>query len=395
MTFDGRRRLKMDQKTITGKTEDRRKKYLSKIQGSLIGGAAGDALGYEVEFMRDSEIQRRFGPEGITAYVLHEGKALFSDDTQMTLFTANGLLYGETCASLHGTGKEAWPYIRDAYKDWLYTQDPSRKPDRFVSWLVSVPELHSRRAPGMTCMSAMRSKKVGTIEKPLNDSCGCGGVMRTAPVGLFYGHDDGRVSPGDIVRYGAYAAAFTHGHPWGYIPAGMLSLIVARAAFGNDPLPKIISDSFEVTKAVFDYDGYWGGFAAFIQKAVDLSGNDSSDRENIRQIGEGWVGHEALAIAIYAALRYEHDFSKALIAAVNHDGDSDSTGAVCGNILGAYLGMEGIGPQWTENLELRDTILEMGRDLCSHCQMTESGGYADPEWQRKYADICGVNGTNV
>ena len=353
----------MDKETIIGELQDRRKKYLPKIQGALIGGAAGDALGYEVEFMRDSEIRRRFGPDGITAYVLHGGKALFSDDTQMTLFTANGLLYGETCVSLHGTRKKAWSYIRDAYKDWLYTQDPSHKPDRFISWLVSIPELHCRRAPGMTCMSAMRSKRVGTIEKPLNDSCGCGGVMRTAPVGLFYGHDGARVSPEDIVRYGAYAAAFTHGHPWGYIPAGMLSLIVERAVFENEPLPKIIRDSFDVTKAVFDYDDYWDGFAAFIQKAIDLSGNDDTDRENIRKIGEGWVGHEALAIAVYAALRYEHDLSKALIAAVNHDGDSDSTGAITGNLLGAMNGMSRIPKEWIKKLRERRIVETVAWDI--------------------------------
>ncbi len=380
-----------EQEKITADIQERRKKYLSGIQGSLIGGAAGDALGYEVEFMRDSEIQKRFGPEGITAYELTCGKALFSDDTQMTLFTANGLLYGETYAALRGMAdNKAYAYIRNAYKDWLYTQDPYYRPDFITSWLVSIPELHSRRAPGMTCMSALRSKKTASIENPLNDSCGCGGVMRTAPVGLFYGYYD-RTDPEDIVRYGAYAAAYTHGHPWGYIPAGMLSLIVEKAAFGEDPLPKIIQDSFEVTKAVFDYDDSWEGYAAFIRKAIDLSGNNASDRENIRKIGEGWVGHEALAIAVYAALRYEHDFSKALIAAVNYDGDSDSTGAVCGNILGAYLGMEGIEPKWTENLELRDTILEIGRDLCDHCRMSEDGDYEDPVWVRKYADVCGMN----
>lgn len=364
--------------------EENREKYLSKIQGSLIGGAVGDALGYTVEFMSDAAIQRRFGPDGITEYELVNGKALFSDDTQMTLFTANGLLYGETRQMIRGIGGAPHTYIPYAYRDWLYTQDPSSKPVHIISWLTDIPELHSRRAPGNTCLSAISSGRIGSIEKPLNNSCGCGGVMRTAPVGLFYGPQYPNVTPESIVRFGAYAAVVTHGHPWGYIPAGMLSLIVNKAVFTDEPLPEIIQSSFETTEQVFGEDEYWEGYASFIRKAIDLSVNADTDRVNIRKIGEGWVGHEALAIAVYAALRYEHDFSGAMVASVNHDGDSDSTGAVTGNILGAYLGMEGIDSKWTDNLELRDTILGIGQDLCDHCQIDEYGPYEDPEWERKY-----------
>lgn len=370
---------------------EERKQTNDKIRGCLIGGAAGDALGYEVEFMRDDAIQMVYGPDGITSFELTGGKALFSDDTQMTLFTANGMLYGETRRKLGKSTKEPVRFVADAYRDWLYTQDPHYKPASFVSWLAGIKELHSRRAPGMTCLSALRSGRTGSPDKPLNDSCGCGGVMRVAPIGLFYGPNAGHAEPEDIVRYGAQAAAFTHGHPWGYIPSGMMSLIVNRAAFTNEPLSDVIRFSFDVTKEVFGWDEYWEGYAAIMQNALDRSANDLSDRENIRKIGEGWVGHEALAIACYAALRYEHDFSRALIAAVNHDGDSDSTGAVAGNILGAYLGMAGIDEKWIRDLELRDTILELADDLCAHCRLDESGNIADPAWQRKYEDICGLN----
>ena len=62
-----------------------RSKLQDKCRGSLVGGAVGDALGYEVEFMELSDIRNRFGEKGITRYVLHDGVAQFSDDTQMTL----------------------------------------------------------------------------------------------------------------------------------------------------------------------------------------------------------------------------------------------------------------------------------------------------------------------
>lgn len=62
----------------------------------------------------------------------------------------------------------------------------------------------------------------------------------------------------------------------------------------------------------------------------------------IAQLGVGWVGEEALAISVYCALKYQDDFKEAVIAAVNRNGDSDSTGAITGNILGAYLGLSRI-----------------------------------------------------
>lgn len=62
------------------------------FRGCLVGGAVGDALGYAVEFLNEQEIFGRYGKNGITAYTLRDGVAEISDDTQMTLFTASGLL---------------------------------------------------------------------------------------------------------------------------------------------------------------------------------------------------------------------------------------------------------------------------------------------------------------
>jgi len=118
-----------------------------------------------------------------------------------------------------------------------------------------------------------------------------------------------------------------------------------------------------------------------------LSENDATDLANIHRIGEGWVAEETLGIAIYCALRYQNNFSAGVIAAVNHNGDSDSTGAVTGNILGALLGYEAIDAKWKTDLELHDVILEISDDLCHGCQMDEFSHYEDPDWTRKYIYI--------
>lgn len=123
---------------------------------------------------------------------------------------------------------------------------------------------------------------------------------------------------------------------------------------------------------------------ALIDKAIDLANEDVDDLEAIRELGQGWVAEETLAIAIYCALKYSNDFDKALIASVNHSGDSDSTGAVTGNILGAYLGLSGIPEKYLKNLELKNVILELADDLFNDCKITEYGSYHDEIWEQKY-----------
>lgn len=123
---------------------------------------------------------------------------------------------------------------------------------------------------------------------------------------------------------------------------------------------------------------------SLMQKAIDLSCSELDDLDAIHLLGQGWVAEETLAIAIYCSLKYPNDIEKALIAAVNHGGDSDSTGAVTGNILGASLGAEKIPQKYVDTLELRDVILEIADDLYNDCKMTEYGDYYDPVWVAKY-----------
>ena len=104
----------------TGKSykKDKAKRVADSIRGCLMAGAAGDALGYEVEFMRRRAILSRFGEQGITTFALDgNGKALISDDTQMTLFTVNGMLMGLTRGYMRGIGGRPEKYVDGAYLD--------------------------------------------------------------------------------------------------------------------------------------------------------------------------------------------------------------------------------------------------------------------------------------
>jgi ADP-ribosylglycohydrolase len=102
--------------------------------------------------------------------------------------------------------------------------------------------------------------------------------------------------------------------------------------------------------------------------------------ETIKKIGEGWVAEEALAISCYCALVSESDFARGVRLAVNHDGDSDSTGAITGNILGALLGKSVIPSEWLEELEMRDVIEEVARDLLLTFEEGDAWLKKYPEW---------------
>ena len=372
--------------------------YLDKIRGCIFGGAVGDALGYPVEFFSEREIFGTYGKQGITSYEPDKktGKALISDDTQMTLFTADGLLVGDTRGCMRGI--RGWPrhYVDRAYRDWLLTQDSSfaevNRHERFTaeggcSWLLDVPELYARRAPGNTCLSALR-EGIGMddyVEAARNTSKGCGGIMRVAPIAMNYpGMDINKLD-----MEGAQLAAITHGHSLGYMPAAVLVHILHGIVFPPEgeaiPLKELILHARDKAEEIFAGDKHLPELTDIINRAVDLAEHGSADDlENIHQLGEGWVAEETLGIALYCALRHQDDFSAGVIAAVNHKGDSDSTGAVTGNILGALLGYDAIEDKWKENLELSDVILEIADDLCHGCQMSEYGHYRDKAWEDKY-----------
>ncbi|WP_226086815.1 ADP-ribosylglycohydrolase family protein [Mesobacillus sp. S13] len=332
---------------------------------SLLGGAIGDALGYRVEFMKLHEIKSRFGDEGINDLVLDDyaGKALISDDTQMTLFTADGMIWAYERMRERGIGSYAGSGVYQSYLRWLYTQTKSL-PDEHYDWLLDPQphekngsilankELFSARAPGNTCLSALESNKMGTMGRPINDSKGCGGVMRVAPVGLFL-HKD----PAQAFKVAADIAAITHGHPSGYLASGALAVIIAELLNG-----KSIAESAHSAMAILkEYPQHEETLSA-MENATELAGSDESPVKAITKLGEGWVAEEALAVSLYCAMK-ESDFKKALILAVNHDGDSDSTGAICGNILGASYGIEAIPEDWAQQVELKELIADVASRL--------------------------------
>ena len=342
-----------------------------RIAACLVYGALGDALGADVEFDLWFQIRQRYGPLGVVSFPFH---ARFTDDTQMTLFTCEGLIRARRLLDDPVVVQDE---VFFAYLRWLVTQGDAwvhvpgapASPD---GWLVAQSVLQVQRAPGLTCLSALRSHTPGTPEAPVNDSKGCGGVMRAAPAGFF------ATSLEEAVELGCAVAALTHGHPDGYYPAGFLAGVIWLLLAGVS-LSRAVS---EVSALLASYPQAAGTLQA-VSSAVAVGSPAMPNATQLESLGGGWVGDEALAIALACALPVaggSADVSEALCAAVNHSGDSDSTGSICGNLLGAEFGLWQVPASWLESLEGFELVALVAADVAA----VREGGPLSAEFGRRY-----------
>ena len=249
-----------------------------RIRGSLIGGAAGDALGYPVEFINSfGKIQNRYGERGITRLAVDtfSGKALISDDTQMTLFTANGILNAKKQGIAMKYG------ICLAYIEWYLTQIGKKSGKYKDCWIANVPELNERRAPGNTCMTALDAIYRG--QEPVNNSKGCGGVMRIAPIPL-YAAVNNRMSIEEADLMATDAAEITHQHTLGFIPAALMAHILYRLATDKAPtrqsLEKYIHEGLKVMARLFLKHPFDVAYMRDLtEEAIARADNDKTDVE--------------------------------------------------------------------------------------------------------------------
>ncbi len=337
------------------------KRTIEHFKGCIIGGAIGDALGAPIEFMSLNQIRSTFGHQGLTDYAEAYGQqGAITDDTQMILFTAEGLILSKVRKEYQGDkGVLAADY--HALLRWLSTQETNLQDNLIQNHgtcsivdgvLTGYKELFSLRAPGNSCLTSLKSGKMGTVNNPINNSKGCGGVMRMAPVGLAYNDAE------KAFHFGCKFAAITHGHPTGYLAAGVLATLISLIVSGNS-LTEAIENSILILKTDKNYEET----LRVIDKALDMVGKHTPEPEVIESIGAGWLAEEALGISIYCALVARDDFQKGVLLSVNHSGDSDSTGSITGNILGALYGVDIIPEKWLTELELKELIEEISVDL--------------------------------
>lgn len=294
---------------------------LAAAQGLLFGLALGDALGWPVEFLDLAAIRARYGPAGIQQ---PPDPAVYTDDTQMTIALAEGLLEAGPAADL------------DAQMAAVAR--------RFIAWSRH-PETPTT-APGGTCLRGVAALEAGAPWRTAGvaGSKGCGACMRVAAVGYLYQHDPERL------RAVALAQGWlTHRHPASDAACVAAAWLVKLALDGAPP-----ADWLSATQAVTR--GLSPDFDAALERAAEAMPWDDECRalDHIGPVrGGGWIAEEAVALALYCAVRRPDDYVAAVRLGANITGDSDSVAAIAGGVIGARLGPAAVPEAWRARLRHR------------------------------------------
>ncbi len=284
------------------------------VEAILFGLALGDSLGYPVEFLKLPAIRQKYGSAGIQE---PPQSALYSDDTQMTLALAEGLLDAGINAPLdnlmQGVG------------------------NRFIEWLDS-PD--NNRAPGTTCINGVQRFQSGISwrESGILGSKGCGSAMRVAPLGFIYQHDETRLKEIAIA-----SSEITHRHPTA-IAATVAAAYLVKLALDDVPTVDYMPHVYEFATGISDE------MDLAILRVGHVLGWTNEDLA-LDHIGQGWTGEEAVALALYCVLRYPDDYVACMRRAANTNGDSDSIACIAGGIMGARLGLDVIPLDWRSRCE--------------------------------------------
>lgn len=349
------------------------KRNKDQFYGCLLGGAIGDAFGAPVKFMKYEDIVKLYGDGGVHELIQtsDKGKAIITDDTQLTMFTAEGLIRSIVRADqkkIVRTKKDTAIIVFRAYLRWLYTQGlstPNWGSKAYDGWLVKVKKLHGYREPGITCITALGKGIMGTLEKPINDSKRCGTVIRTAPIGLIESEED-------VFNVGCRVGAITHGHPLAYLSSGALSMLIFYL-LEDYTLEESLEKVIEELKTYRNHEECLES----IEKAIALAKGGEPSRECVESFGDGFFAHDALGMAIYCSLCYQDNFEEALKLAINQSGNSNSAAAITGNILGTYLGIRQINQELLAMIDLEKELRQMAEDLYKRFEEGE-------EWVRRY-----------
>ncbi|WP_301859920.1 ADP-ribosylglycohydrolase family protein [uncultured Megasphaera sp.] len=320
-----------------------------RFAGCMLGGAAGDALGYLLAPLSLYRIRKKYGPYGLRTVLKLESngkQGVIADNTQMTLFTADGLLWADHDGLTPQEG------LYRSYMRWYYTQTERIIQPFQTAWMhrqaheeqydydmMAAAYLFFRRGPGKACLVSLAAGHPFTAVWQAN-RCRSSSVLRTAPAGLRYQGD-----PEKAFAVGEEAAVLTHGSPNAAMAAGALSAMTALLVQGQ----AMETALNEVVSLLRRHDGGEKLADSLLQTAGDaVSGGDPV--QAMKRIGLGWDAVEALLLSVYCVM-HGQTLKDAVILACNQDGNSDACGAVTGNLAGALYGEQAVPRSWLSGLD--------------------------------------------
>ncbi|MCX4762912.1 ADP-ribosylglycohydrolase family protein [Streptomyces sp. NBC_01275] len=363
---------------VWGRTEQQ--DFRSRVRGTLLCAAVGDALGAPVDGLGIEAIRQGYGQEGVVDLAPAYGRrGAVTHLTQLTLFTVDGLIRAQV---RRDTG--AWYPPTDlhrAYLRWAATQrdwgpDLRRKDD---GWLAHEEWLYARRDPTRALLLGLGDDRMGTLDSPKNPGeagAGWEAVARSAPFGLLVGWE-----PQLVAQLAVECAAQTHGHPVGYLAAGAYAVIVHALARGES-----LDAAVQQTRALLAARPGHEPVSEALQRALGAVRQGLPGPARVAELTGVGAGAGVLSGAVYCALVAE-DVRHGLRLAVNQDGPSAATAALAGGLLGAMYGETALPPAWLAELEGRPTILELADDFAM--EMTQGPALhnpsgASPGWLARY-----------
>lgn len=302
---------------------------MKKLKDIIQAGALGDAFGYQVEFDNMTRIEYKYGSSGIKYKVAEEMPA--SDDTQMTLFLwecINEYIKDNSQYDLKDFTILAHKY----FKDWYKTQITKYNPD-VKEGLLSYKSLFKRQAPGTTCMTALGNHASRSVQMKINDSKGCGNVMRVAPLILLKSHYS--LMSEQLFEVAVHQAAITHGNDEGMSATGFFTVLLDCLNQGLG-FTNSFNHTFLITEKLKP-----NNFLHYINNIGELSKQNILLEQDdlLEKVGAGWIADEAVGVAFYCAMK-STSFSQCLELSTNHSGDSDSTASMAAQLYVAHYGLK-------------------------------------------------------
>jgi len=361
---------------IWGRTEQQ--DFRSRVRGTLLGVAVGDALGAPLDGLSLADIQEAYGAEGLTDLAPAYGRrGAVTQLTQLGLFSVDGLIRAQV---RRDTG--AWHPPTDlhrAYLRWAATQrdwgpDERRKDD---GWLAREEWLYARRSPARACLTGLGDDTMGTPAAPKNPGeAGPEAAARSAPFGLLVGWE-----PQLVLQLAMECAAQTHGHPTAYCAAGAYAVVVHALARGET-----LDTGVQRALALLAPQPGQQPVSDALQHALGAVRQGMPTPARIEELAGSGTAEGVLAVAVYCALVGE-DMRHGLCLAVNHGGPSGAAGALTGGLLGALHGETALPPAWLAELEGRPTMLVLADDFAM--EMTQGAALhgptgSAPGWLARY-----------
>ncbi|WP_308646530.1 ADP-ribosylglycohydrolase family protein [Nocardia cyriacigeorgica] len=367
--------------------------------GCLLGGAVGDALGATVENLTLGEIRERYGRRGFRGKVAAkysnqptEFTGRTSEESQLALLMVDAMIRSSVRARERGTGGPTIAIFQSLCLEWLRSQVDSVAEQDYPPYgaLLDLPAIAERRGASRTVLNALWAaaerreprRPLGTTTAPINDSKGSACAVRVASCGFL-------PTLRSSFELACDAAALTHGHPSGWLAAGAFAAIISGLWTGHD-----LGTAVDRARTELARHDHHREVSEALAQAVRLSGRGEPTAERVESLGAGWTAPEALAMATYAALSAESGggttqqiVQRGLRLAVNHSGDSDATGAMCGNLLGARYGYQGIPEDWAGACEVAGPVWDLAHDFSIEFgprPPTDGSGYMDYGWMARY-----------